>query len=122
MDKKIEDKVRARITREVKAEVRPSYPRWVAYSEEYLAERAAFVATWEKMCEDGEEKGFLCWTNDYDGSHLVSVDSLGYYAGVTYEETDEVWERKQKAKIETRVKKELKAIQERLNKMAAEGV
>lgn len=38
--------------------------------EEYLARQKA----WEELCERGEKEGWLRWTNDYDDSHLETVN------------------------------------------------
>jgi hypothetical protein len=40
-----------------------------------IAEITKKQEQWEALCEQGEEEGWLDWTNDYAGSHLYAVNA-----------------------------------------------
>jgi hypothetical protein len=102
LKEKMRPALRKSVQKQLQAE-REKVPNVKDYSEKYLAERAAFVRMWEQVCTEGQEKGFLSWTNDHPGSHLVANEETTYVDGESFAETDEEFQTRVDAEVERRL-------------------
>lgn len=90
------------------------------YTPEELARVKGLQEQWTTLCTQGESEGWLRWTNDYDGSHLVVVEETTHPTrrALIRESEQERQKRLDRlsARIEdevaTRVEKQWKALQE----------
>lgn len=64
-------------------------------TDEELAYRVQRQAEWEALCALGEEEGWLEWTNDYYGSHLV-IKEVTLHPTRTIQVRETVRERKER--------------------------
>lgn len=114
LKEKMRPALRKSVQKQLQAE-RVKVPNVKDYSEKYLAERAAFVRMWEQVCTEGQEKGFLSWTNDHPGSHLAANEETTYVDGESFAETEEEFQ----ARVEAEVERRLEEYEQTLRKEAS---
>jgi hypothetical protein len=114
LKEKMRPALRKSVEKQLQAE-RTKVPNVKDYSEKYLAERAAFVRMWEQVCTEGQEKGFLSWTNEHPGSHLAANEETTYVDGESFAETDEEFQ----ARVDAEVERRLQEYEQTLRKEAS---
>lgn len=115
---KLKEKARPALRKNVEKQLqaeRAKVPNVKDYSEKYLAERAAFVRMWEQVCTEGQEKGFLSWTNDHPGSYLAANEETTYVDGESFADTEEEFQ----AQIDAEVERRLEEYEQTLRKEAS---
>ena len=114
LKEKMRPALRKSVQKQLQAE-RVKVPNVKDYSEKYLAERAAFVRMWEQVCTEGQEKGFLSWTNDHPGSHLAANEETTYVDGESFADTEEEFQ----TAVDEEVERRLEDYEQTLRKEAA---
>jgi hypothetical protein len=114
LKEKMRPTLRKSVEKQLQAE-RTKVPNVKDYSEKYLAERAAFIRMWEQICTEGQEKGFLSWTNEHPGSHLAANEETTYVDGESFAETDEEFQ----AQVDAEVERRLEEYEQTLRKEAS---
>ena len=101
---KIEGEVRRAMYRETRE-------KRIEMTKEQLAARAEFVAKWKAMNEEGEQLGYLYWTNDYPGSELTPRVETFIADGTEYVLSDAQWDQAIRTEVNRRYKAEVERIE-----------